>query len=125
MLDWYWTDGEPVLGQWVNAYCKSRYRDRLKILLMWCKHAGTATTEELQEITRYCVQQYFRLPSYYRIDGKPAFMVWDGDALRAHLGGTEKVRAAFTQCEAIARKAGLPGITFLESSLAMGGQKRG
>ena len=119
VVDWYWFDGKMMLEQWIQAYGKSRYRDKLKVFVMWCNHMGKHTVEDMVQMTRYCAREYFGWESYYRIDGKPVFAIWDSPRLRQELGGSEGVRKALEACENAAREAGYPGLYIIESGMDM------
>jgi len=120
VLDWYWKEGQPYLTQWIDAYARARYRDQLKLSLMWCNHVGRQTQDDMVKMTQYCIDHYFGWPSYYEMDNKPVLIIWDSLRLREQLGGPEAVRASLDACEETARQAGYDGITFVESGLFMG-----
>jgi Glycosyltransferase WbsX len=56
------------------------------------------------------INQYFRHPSYYRIDGKPVLMIYDVDRLVNGLGGLEPAKAAMAWFRARVKQAGFPGV---------------
>ena len=45
-------------------------------------------------IARRVIERYFSCPNYYRIGGRPVFMIYDVDNLIAGLGGVEQTREA-------------------------------
>jgi hypothetical protein len=115
LVDWYWNQGSQALTHWIKAYQKARYRDHLKIALMWANHnpPGSHSPADWEAVTREWIDHYFPLQTYYRIDGKPAVFLWDPSLIRHDLGGTEAVRKAFDHSQDMARAAGFPGITFI------------
>ncbi|NLH16896.1 MAG: hypothetical protein GX455_09980, partial [Phycisphaerae bacterium] len=38
LVDWYWVQGNQHLTHWFAAYRKARYRDLLKVAIMWANH---------------------------------------------------------------------------------------
>ena len=115
LVDWYWVQGRQQLRHWFEAYRKAKYRDLLKVAIMWANHnpPNTHSVQDLLQVTRHWVENYFSLKSYYHIDGKPAVFIWNPKGIRSDLGATRTVRETFDQCQAIARAAGYKGITFV------------
>lgn len=115
LVDWYWVGGRQQLTHWFNAYKKARYRDYLKVAIMWANHnpPNTHSREDWRKVTREWIDQYFHLSSYYRIDDKPAVFLWAPSNLRNDLGGSDAVREALNESQAMARDAGYEGIVFV------------
>lgn len=115
LVDWYWTGGAQHLTHWFDAYRKARYRDQLKVAIMWANHnpPGTHSAEDWRAATQVWIDHYFTLPAYYRIGGLPAIFLWDPRNLRNDLGGSEAVRDVLAASQAMARDAGYPGIAFV------------
>jgi hypothetical protein len=114
LVDWYWIQGSQHLTHWFEAYRKARYRDQLRVAIMWANHnpPHTHSLEDWRNVTREWIDKYFTLSSYYRIDGKPAVFIWNPEGIRNDLGGVEAVRAALDESRRMAREAGYPGIAF-------------
>jgi len=130
IYDWYWYDGRPFLEQCLNkGYLKARNNDRVKFYLMWANHdvthlwdkriahidgnviwRATVDRREFEKIARRIIERYFMHPSYYTIDGKPVFMVYDLNRLVTGLGGVDETAAACTWFREQAVRAGLPGL---------------
>ncbi len=115
LVDWYWVQGRQQLTHWFEAYRKAKYRDSLKVAIMWANHnpPRTHSVEDLLDVTRHWVQNYFPMKSYYRIHGKPAVFIWNPTGIRSDLGGSKTVRETLDKCQVIARDAGYEGITFI------------
>jgi hypothetical protein len=130
IYDWYWYDGRPFLEQCLNnGYLKARNNDRVKFYLMWANHDVThlwdrrisqidnniiwrasVDRREFEKIARRLIEMYFTHPSYYTIDGKPVFMIYDLNKLVTGLGGIEQTADAFAWYREQAVEAGLPGL---------------
>ena len=115
LVDWYWVQGNQQLTHWFEAYRKARYRDSLKVAIMWANHnpPNTHSPADWLAVTRYWIDRYFTLPGYYRIGDKPAVFLWNLPGLRNDLGGTTAVKAALEQSQELARAAGFAGIAFV------------
>jgi hypothetical protein len=136
IYDWYWYDRRPFLEGCLNdGYLKAPNNDRVKFYLMWANHdvnmtwdirladdidnivwEGSVDRTEFERIGNRLIDRYFGHPSYYRIEGKPAFMIYDLDTLIRGLGGVEETRAALDWLRDRAVQAGLGGL-FLQCTL--------
>jgi len=141
IYDWYWYDGQPLLEACLNeGYLKARNNDRVKFYLMWANHdvnlmwdrrnaddaatrkntsiiwRGSVDRPEFEKIARRWITKYFAHPSYYKIDGKPVFMIYDLNKLIEGLGGVEATQQSLAWFRAEVKKAGFPG---LELQLSM------
>lgn len=56
------------------------------------------------------IEKYFHHPSYYTIDGKPVFMIYDVQNLMKGLGGFQATAAAFEWFRNRCMASGLPGL---------------
>jgi hypothetical protein len=106
IYDWYWYDHRPFLENCLNdGYLKARNNDRVKFYLMWANHNVThlwdkriahipdniiwdaaVDRKEFERIGTRLVEKYFSHPNYYRIDGKPVFMIYNLPDLIRGLG---------------------------------------
>ncbi len=141
IFDWYWYDGMPFLeGQLNDGYLKAGNNDRVKFYLMWANHdvnmtwdkrnagkpndaliwKGSVDREEFEVICHRVIDNYFSHPSYYKVDGKPSFMIYDLNKLIQGLGGVEKTKAAFEWFREETKKAGFKGLD-LQLTLRKGG----
>ena len=130
IYDWYWYDRRPFLEGCLNdGYLKAPNNDRVKFYLMWANHDASTLwdirlsdrgdrivwqgSQDRQEFERICdrlIDKYFSHPSYYRIDGKPVFMIYDLDTLIRGLGGVKQTRNALDWFRGRAVAAGLGGL---------------
>ena len=66
--------------------------------------------EQFKKIVGIWITKYFSHPSYYKIDGKPVFMLYDLSKFEQGFGGTAKAKAALDCFRAEVEKAGFPGL---------------
>ncbi len=146
IYDWYWYDRRPFLEQCLNnGYLKAANNDRVKFCLMWANHdvnnlwdirlsgnleenliwqAGI-DRREFDRMSRRIIETYFHHPSYYCIDGKPVFMIYDLQTFIDGAGGASAAADALKQFRENAISSGLPGLhlqtTLRSSSLNLSG----
>ena len=115
LVDWYWVAGNQSLRHWFDAYRRARHRSSLEVAIMWANHnpPGTHSPEDWRNVAQEWIDHYFSLDTYYRIDGKPAVFLWAPQNIRNDLGGTEAVKRAFDESQAMAQAAGYEGITYV------------
>lgn len=141
IYDWYWYDRMPFLEACLNdGYLKARNNDRVKFYLMWANHdvglgwdkrnaddafakknkaliwEGGIDREEFEIIAHRWIEKYFSQPTYYKIDGKPVFMLYDLNNFIQGLGGIDQARDAIAWFRDEVKKAGFKG---LELQLSM------
>lgn len=132
IYDWYWYDRRPFLENCLNdGYLKARNNDRVKFYLMWANHNvnngwdirnshlrnnmiwdGAVDFREFQTIAKRVISRYFHHPSYYCIDEKPVFMIYDLQNLINGLGGVAATKKALDWFRNETVSAGLPGVHF-------------
>jgi len=135
IYDWYWFDRRPFLEQCLNdGFLKAKNNDRMKFYLMWANHdatggwdkriSGTPGGEEViwrgdvdektfDEICDRLITKYFGLPNYYRIEGKPAFQIYDLENLIKGLGGVENTKRKLIEFKQKCVDAGLGGLNLM------------
>ena len=132
IYDWYWFDGRPFLEQCLNdGFLKAKNNERMKFCLMWANHdanhlwnkemtdsdalfeviwRGAVDTETFEAATDRLIEKYFSHPLYYRIDGKPLFMIYDVENLLKGLGGFENTKKRLALLKEKCVAAGLGGL---------------
>lgn len=133
IYDWYWYDNRPFLENCLrDGYLKARNNDLVKFYIMWANHnvyhtwnielssvpelekdliwTGSVGLDVFQKLVRRWIDEYFLHPSYYKIEGKPVFMLYDIQRFILGLGGPEGARQAIDYFRAETEKAGFPGL---------------
>lgn len=131
IFDWYWFDGRPFMETTLNnGFLKADNVDKMKFYLMWANHdvlnlwdtrlaqfnennviwTGKVDRDEFEKICKRNIEKYFKHPQYYKIDGKPVFMIYDIPQLIAGLGGIEQTADALKWFKEEVKRAGFPGL---------------
>jgi hypothetical protein len=131
IFDWYWYDGRPFMETTLdNGFLNAENVGKMQFYLMWANHevvnvwdtrlaginehnviwTGQVDRQEFEKICRRNIEKYFKHPQYYKIDGKPVFMIYDVPQLIAGLGGLEQTAEALKWFDGETRKAGFPGL---------------
>lgn len=110
--DWYWCQGKRQLEHALHdGYFNAKYKDKLKFCLLWANHNpdNTSSIEDFENVTRYWIDNYFKLPQYYKIDGKPVVIIFSVGRFTKDMG-VEKVKEGFEKMRDICKKNGIPGL---------------
>ena len=129
IYDWYWYDNAPFLENCLNdGFLGARNNDKMKFYLMWANHtANTMWDKRISDlripvwngavdrnvfnfIVDRTVEKYFSHPSYYKIDGKPVYMIFNPINLVKGLGGIEETKRALEYFRERTVAAGYPGL---------------
>ena len=134
IYDWYWYGGRPFLEDGLDrGFLGAENNRRMRFFVMWANHhvtglwdnktadkrfdaprkdwLGFVTDEEFRtKLVPRWITKYFVRPNYYRIDGKPVFMIYEVGTFIEGIGGVEKAAAAVDWMRAEAVRAGLGGI---------------
>lgn len=131
IFDWYWFDGRPFMETSLcNGFLKAKNRNKMKFYLMWANHdvlnlwdtrlasvnennviwQGKVGREEFEKICHRNIEMFFKQPEYYKINGKPVFMIYDVNNLIEGLGGIDKTIDALKWFRKEVKKAGFPDL---------------
>lgn len=131
IFDWYWYEDGPFLESSLNnGFLKAKNSEKMKFYVMWANHDmpqklinpykfsdyktprwhGDVDMATFKTIVARVIEQYFSKPNYYKIDGKPVFLLFSLRDFLEGLGGLEQGREAIEYFRAETRKAGFPGL---------------
>ncbi|MDR2764650.1 MAG: glycoside hydrolase family 99-like domain-containing protein [Tannerella sp.] len=131
IYDWYWYDGMPFLEGCLNdGFLKAANNRDMKFYLMWANHdvnmtwdkrlagqpnpsliwKGGVDRKEFETICRRVINNYFPLPNYYTVDGRPSFMIYELQTFISGLGGLKEAKDALDWFRAEVKKAGFKGL---------------
>lgn len=124
IFDWYWYDDGPFLERGLDAgFLGAANNHRLKFALMWANHdwidihpytrgcpaklmyPGAVTPKTFETIGDQVVERYFSHPSYWRIEGRPYFSIYELSKFVASFGSVDAARKALDRfrrrCESV------------------------
>lgn len=132
VYDWYWFDGGPFLESALNdGFLKAENNSEMQFYIMWANHDvkhnywnvhkfkddasllwdGAVDWDNFKKIVDRVINQYFKQPNYFKIDGKPVFSIFSIDnLLQGFNGDVNEARKALEYFRGEVKKAGFPGI---------------
>jgi hypothetical protein len=129
IFDWYYYDDGPYLEAALErGFLGAPNNGRIKFAIMWANHdwydihgynpcepvellyPGTVTPETWDKITDIIVAKYFTHPSYFLVDGKPYFSIYDINLFLNSFDSVESARASLDRFRAKTVAAGMPGL---------------
>jgi hypothetical protein len=128
IVDWYWYDDAPFLNGYLDkGLLGGTAVESFTFALMWANHDWAdlypARSPELEPIFRapsgrdetlhafeHVIERYFGHPSYWKIDGRPYFSIYDIPTFVLGLGGVDAARAVLDEFRQMASRHGLDGI---------------
>ena len=131
IFDWYWFDEGPFLENSLNnGFLKAKNNERMQFYVMWANHDvrrnywnvhkfkddrsqlwdGAVDLKNFKIIAARVIEQYFKKPNYFKIDGKPVFSLFSINNFIEGLGGLEQGRKALEFFREETKKAGFPGL---------------
>lgn len=132
VYDWYWYDGGPFLESALNdGFLKAGNNTNMQFYIMWANHDvkynywnvhrykdntdilwdAKVDWKNYQIIVDRVIQQYFKRPNYFKIDGEPVFSIFSVNKLMESFGNSEEqARKALDYFRDQVKKAGFPGL---------------
>ncbi|MEI7732309.1 MAG: LamG-like jellyroll fold domain-containing protein [Verrucomicrobiota bacterium] len=120
---WYRaSQGGPVTMRYGSAIhdglFKSRFQSKMKFTIMWENQnrgvAGVANEPDLMNnLLPFWLENYFKHPSYLKVDNKPLLFIYRPEFLVKDLGGVAQVRSALDKMRQTCKAAGFDGLYLL------------
>ena len=128
IFDWYWYDNKPLLESCLDSGFLVANQDRMKFYIMWANHdatsywdpkmadknkvywTGRVDTAVFHTIVDRVIGKYFSQPSYYKIDGKPVFSIYELTNFIKGLGSPARAKDALDYFRRKTVQAGFPGL---------------
>ena len=132
IYDWYWYEEGPYLESALNdGFLKAKNNHKMQFYIMWANHDvkhnywnyhrygdddsilwdAKVDWENYKIIVDRVINQYFKQPNYFKINGEPLFSVFSIDKLMESFGGSaEETRKALDYFREEVKKAGFPGL---------------
>lgn len=132
VYDWYWYDGGPFLESALNdGFLGAKNNGKMQFYIMWANHDvkynywnvhrykdntnilwnAKVDWDNFRIIVDRVINQYFKKPNYFKIDGEPVFSIFSIDKLLESFGNDiAETRQALDYFREEVRKAGFPGL---------------
>jgi hypothetical protein len=129
IFDWYYYNDGPFLNKCLDqGYLKATNNQRVKFSLMWANHdwvdimpykkdapkkllyPGKIKSKNFDKMCDHVVRDYFLQPSYWKIEGKPYFSIYDLSKLLESFGSVTATRQALDRFRSLTVAAGLSGL---------------
>ncbi|MGM9484248.1 glycoside hydrolase family 99-like domain-containing protein [Roseateles sp. NT4] len=122
VFDWYWGGGKVQLEHGLRAYFTAPNRSKVPFALMWSNHdAAPTSADDFKAMVRYWIDNYFRRPELFKIDGRPVVFIFDHQHLegRARSFGMD-VPGLIAAAQDLVKQAQLPPIFFVGGTFSSG-----
>ena len=129
IFDWYYYNDGPYLeGALDRGFLQAANNDRIHFAIMWANHdwydiqgynpadpckllyPGAVNEATWEKITDRMVETYFAHPSYWKIEGKPYFSIYDMSVFLDSFGSVEEARLGLDRFREKVAAAGHPGL---------------
>lgn len=131
IFDWYWYDCRPFMETTLtDGFLKAANKDKMQFYLMWANHpcgnawdtrisnldpdneiwTGRVDRAEFERLSKRNIEMFMKQPNYYKIDGKPVFMIYEVTNFIKGLGGVEEAADALKWFRKEVKKAGFPDV---------------
>jgi hypothetical protein len=132
IYDWYWYDEGPYLENALNnGFLKAANNNKMQFYIMWANHDlaknycnpyrygddnsllwdAAVDWKNFKIITDRIINQYFKQPNYFKIDGKPVFSIFNIEELLESFGDSvDETRKALDYLREETKKAGFPDL---------------
>jgi len=115
---WYRSDFSPEIHQRLghavhDGLLKARYLDMFNFSIMWENSNGRGVKsidDMIDNLFPFWMNNYFKNPSYLKIDNKPVLFVWKPGRVAPEVGGPGGVKKMFELMRKECRKQGLAGL---------------
>lgn len=130
IFDWYYydpattqtLDGKYLYKALEEGFLKASNNEKLQFAVMWCNHdvgtmKGAVSPATFDSICNYLINNYFKRPNYWKIDGCPYFSIYQFNTfLQSFDNDTDKAIQALQTFRNKVKAAGFPDL-HLDGSL--------
>ncbi len=132
VYDWYWYENGPYLESALNdGFLKAKNNHKMQFYIMWANHDvkynywnvhrykdntdilwdAKVDLKNFRIIVDRVINQYFKLPNYFKINGEPVFSLFSYDKLlQSFNSDPAEARKALDYFRSEVKKAGFPGL---------------
>ena len=123
LVDWF-PRKESVTGKWhlrqdhwIRGFEKAKWRKYLKWAVFWENTMRGHDLAFVRKTAKYMIDNYFGMPEYYKIDGKPVIMVWNPGLFDTDMPGFG-CKGVLDTVREMAKEAGYPGVWFIANGIS-------
>ena len=134
IYDWYWFDHYPYLESALDdGFLKAPSNRKMEFFIMWANHDvkhnywnyhkwgdddsllwdGAIDPADWPVIVKRIISQYFTLPNYTKIDGKPVFAIFSVENFLESFSSPGEAAEAMDYLREEVVKAGFPGLHYM------------
>lgn len=132
VYDWYWYEGGPFLESALNdGFLKASNNKKMQFYIMWANHDvkynywnvhkykdntdilwnAKVDWDNYKIIVDRVINQYFKQPNYFKINGEPVFSIFSiGKLVESFNNSEAEARQALDYFREEVKKAGFPGL---------------
>ena len=129
IFDWYYYEDGPFLERPLDrGFLGARNNDRIQFALMWANHdwleiqpcrkdhpaelvfPGAVSAKGFEKVCDVVIEKYFAHPSYWKIEERPYFSIYDLTKFLEGFNSLEEARGALDNFRTKARRAGHAGV---------------
>ena len=130
LFDWYYYDDGPFLERCLtDGFLKASNRNRMKFALMWANHdwyqihgydptqgdcpinfPGSVKPETFEKICDRVIENYFKQPNYWKINGCPVFSIYEINTFALSYPDSDAVLTALEKFRSKVKAAGFPDL---------------
>ncbi len=116
--DWYWNGKQTSLDHAIRNYLNSPLKSKVSFALLWANHSEVPRNiKEFDNMITYWMDNYFKQPTYYRINNRPLVFIFSYSRLEQNatrFGETGK--SLLEQANNMAAERGYKGIFFVATT---------
>ena len=118
IYDWYWSKGSRRLEEGLHdGFFKARLQDKMGFCLLWANHngPGTHSEQDMLDVTKYWIENYFKRPNYLKLNGKNVMVIFNPAGITQDMG-VDGARAAFAKMKKMCDESGAGGLYLVACS---------
>jgi len=113
VFDWTYSHGAEHLGEVIDTYLRLP-QTAVQFSILWANHDQPTSREEMRAIVQTWLSRYMKSGKFLKVDGKPVVFIFSFQKFRDDArGDRSSAKAYIAEANAMARRAGLPGIYFV------------
>lgn len=112
IYDWYWSKGGRYYEEGLNdGFLKAKHQDKMQFCLLWANHngKGSHSEQDMLDVTKYWIDNYFKRPNYLKVDGKNVMVIFNPGGITEDMG-KDDAKTAFVKMNKLCEDSGVGGL---------------